>query len=59
MSRILRVKFEMGLFEHPMPPDGQAAAVGSASDRALARKAVAESLVLLKTSTGALPDRWC
>ena len=55
VSRILRVKFELGLFEHPMPPDGQSAAVGSAADRALARTAVAESLVLLKTSSGALP----
>ena len=24
VARILRVKFEMGLFEHPMPPDGTA-----------------------------------
>ena len=55
VRRILRVKFELGLFEHPMPPDGQTAAVGSDADRALARKAVAESLVLLKTSKGALP----
>jgi len=52
--RILRVKVEMGLFEHPMPPDGNGAAVGSDADRALARKAVAPSLVLLKTSPGAL-----
>jgi beta-glucosidase len=55
VGRILRVKFELGLFEHPMPPDGKAAAIGSAADRALARTAVAESLVLLKTSSGALP----
>ena len=55
VHRILRVKFELGLFEHPMPPDGKAAAVGSDADRALARKAVAASLVLLKTSPGALP----
>ena len=55
VRRILRVKFEMGLFEHPMPPDGQAAAVGSAADRTLAREAVARSLVLLKTSPDALP----
>jgi len=55
VRRILRVKFEMGLFEHPMPPDGNAAAVGSDADRALARQAVAASLVLLKASPGALP----
>jgi beta-glucosidase len=55
VRRILRVKFEMGLFEHPMPPPGQTAAVGSADDRAIAREAVAKSQVLLKTSPGVLP----
>ena len=55
--RILRVKFELGLFEHPMPPAGRAGDVGSDADRALARKAVAASLVLLKTSRDALPLR--
>ncbi|HEV8403327.1 MAG TPA: glycoside hydrolase family 3 protein [Candidatus Limnocylindrales bacterium] len=55
VSRILRVKFELGLFEHPMPPDGRVEAVGSAADRALARTAVAESMVLLKTAAGVLP----
>ena len=53
--RILRVKFELGLFEHPMPPAGHAGDVGSDADRALARKAVAASLVLLKTAKGVLP----
>ena len=55
VRRILGVKFEMGLFEHPMPPAGQAAIVGQAADRELAREAVAKSMVLLKTSLGALP----
>ncbi len=55
VRRILRVKFEMGLFEHPMPPAGQSAAVGSADDRAIAREAVAKSQVLLKTAPGVLP----
>jgi beta-glucosidase len=55
VRRILRVKFELGLFEQPMPPEGNIAAVGSAAHRALARSAVAESLVLLKTTPGALP----
>jgi beta-glucosidase len=55
VRRILRVKFEMGLFEHPMPPSGQAATVGSAADRELAREAVSKSAVLLKASPGALP----
>ena len=55
VRRILRVKFEMGLFEHPMPPAGQAAVVGAKTDRDLAREAVGKSLVLLKTAPDALP----
>jgi beta-glucosidase len=53
--RILRVKFELGLFEQTMPPDGNQALVGSEAHRALARQAVAASAVLLKTTPGALP----
>jgi beta-glucosidase len=55
VRRILRVKFEMGLFESPMPALGRAAAVGSAETRALAREAVAGSAVLLVTNPGLLP----
>ncbi len=55
VTRILRVKFEMGLFENPMPPSGQADSVGSAANRAVASKAVSESAVLLKTGPNVLP----
>jgi beta-glucosidase len=55
VSRILRVKFEMGLFENPMPPAGQGDTVGSAADRAVASQAVSESAVVLKTGAGVLP----
>ena len=55
VARILRVKVEMGLFEKPMPAAGRESEVGSAADRAIARTAVAESAVLLKTSPNALP----
>lgn len=55
VSRILRVKFEMGLFEKPMPAAGTESQVGSDANRAIARQAVAESAVLLKTSPNALP----
>ncbi|MEA2632989.1 MAG: beta-glucosidase, partial [Chloroflexota bacterium] len=55
VSRILRVKFEMGLFEKPMPAPGKESEVGSDADRALARTAVAESAVLLETSPNVLP----
>ena len=56
VSRILRVKIEMGLLERPMPAL-QAALVGNGDDRALAREAVGRSLTLLKTSAGLLPLR--
>jgi beta-glucosidase len=55
VTRILRVKFEMGLFEKPMPAAGKESEVGSDADRAIARQAVAESAVLLKTSPNVLP----
>ncbi|MBP1965505.1 glycoside hydrolase family 3 N-terminal domain-containing protein [Paenibacillus aceris] len=48
VTRILRVKFESGVFEHPMTDSSLAGTFGSADHRALARKAVSESLVLLK-----------
>jgi len=55
VTRILRVKFEMGLFENPMPAAGKLVNSGSDADRAIARQAVAESAVLLKTSANILP----
>jgi beta-glucosidase len=55
VTRILRVKLEMGLFENPMPPAGNWGNVGSAADRAVASKAVSESAVLLKTGPNVLP----
>jgi beta-glucosidase len=54
VGRILAVKFEMGLFDAPGAP-GDVAVVGSAAHRALAREAVARSLVLLRNENGALP----
>jgi beta-glucosidase len=56
VARVLRVKFELGLFEHPyVDPDAAAAANGSAEHRALARDAARASLVLLKNDRGVLP----
>ncbi len=54
VRRILTVKFEMGLFEHPFADASARANVGSADNRAVARTAVQESLVLLEND-GALP----
>ncbi|MDR1253962.1 MAG: glycoside hydrolase family 3 C-terminal domain-containing protein [Oscillospiraceae bacterium] len=52
VSRILRVKFEIGLFENPRPGDVPIEAVGCPEHRGLARQAVRESLVLLKNKNG-------
>lgn len=54
VRRILRIKFRMGLFEHPFAPEGLADTVGCPTHRAVAREAVRKSLVLLKND-GLLP----
>lgn len=48
VSRILKVKFEAGLFESVVTDASHLTMVGSASHRELARRAVRESLVVLK-----------
>ncbi|KAF7153407.1 hypothetical protein RHSIM_Rhsim01G0197800 [Rhododendron simsii] len=48
VSRILRVKFTMGLFENPMADLSLAKHLGSQAHRDLAREAVRKSMVLLK-----------
>lgn len=55
VRRILRVKFEMGLFEHPYTDPALTAAIGSAEHRAVARQCVRESLVSLKNVNHTLP----
>jgi beta-glucosidase len=55
VRRILTKKFELGLFEHPYTDRTHLSEVGSPQHRALARKAVAASQVLLKNSGGLLP----
>jgi beta-glucosidase len=53
--RILRVKFQLGLFERPYTDRTLMAAFGSAAHRDVAREAVRKSLVLLKNSNNILP----
>ena len=55
VRRILRVKFALGLFEHPMPDLKYQGMVRSRNHLELARQAVRESLVLLKNENHALP----
>jgi beta-glucosidase len=57
VRRILRVKFQLGLFEHPYASAENAGDVGGAKHRAIAREAVAKSQVLLKNTDGVLPLR--
>ncbi|KAG0599955.1 hypothetical protein M758_12G190900 [Ceratodon purpureus] len=56
VTRILRVKFEMGLFEKPYGDKSLKNYIGALSHRSLAREAVRKSLVLLKNGkTGSKP----
>jgi len=56
---VLRVKFQLGLFDHPYVADAEASAklVNSAAHREVALQTARESLVLLKNAGGALPLR--
>ena len=56
VSRVLRAKFELGLFEHPyVNPDSAAYWNGHADHRGLALTAARASMVLLKNARGILP----
>jgi beta-glucosidase len=55
VRRILRVKFELGLFDQPPADEQQLDGVASDEHRELARQAVRQSLVLLTDAAGMLP----
>ena len=55
VRRILRVKFQMGVFDSTATDPKLTEAIGSAEHRAVARECVQESLVLLKNEKHALP----
>jgi beta-glucosidase len=57
VSRILKKKFELGLFEHPFTDRTDIGKIGSPAHRAVARRAVAKSQVLLKNKRHVLPLR--
>jgi beta-glucosidase len=54
VSRILRMKYELGLFENPLPRNDRFNRVGSPENRAKALEAARESIVLMKNEK-ALP----
>ena len=56
VERVLRMKFEMGLFENPyVDPDRAGHETGSQKHRALALQVARESIILLKNEKGILP----
>jgi beta-glucosidase len=56
VARVLRIKFELGLFEQPyVDVDAAARVNGQATHRALAREAAARSFVLLQNRGNVLP----
>jgi beta-glucosidase len=56
VSRVLRAKFELGLFDHPYVTDADLRVWGdTCGNRALARRAARESIVLLKNQSDILP----
>jgi beta-glucosidase len=55
VSRILKAKFELGLFEHPFTDRSGISEIGDTAHREVARRAVQQSQVLLKNENEALP----
>lgn len=55
VRRILRIKFQMGLFQNPVTNPNLLGAIGSPEHREVARECVRESAVVLKNDRYALP----
>jgi beta-glucosidase len=56
VARVLRAKFELGLFEHPfVDPDSATLAERDHAHRAFAREVASASMVLLRNETSTLP----
>lgn len=55
VTRILRMKFKIGLFENPLPRNDRFNRIGTPENRALALEAAHESIVLMKNDANALP----
>lgn len=57
VRRILRVKYQVGLFKNAVPDDTTSQRVGTAASRAVSLQAARESIVLLKNDANVLPLR--
>ena len=57
VGRILRVKFELGLFDNPYTDPDALPAIGSEAALATAKQAALQSVVMLKNENNALPLR--
>lgn len=55
VRRILRLKFELGLFENPFPRDDRIDRIGSEESTQKALRSAEESIVLLKNENDVLP----
>ena len=55
VARVLRLKFELALFDSPMPDTSLKSKFGSAESRAVSLEAARESITLLKNSNNLLP----
>src|SRR5882762_4372902 len=55
VRRILRVKFELGLFEKPIPDPGLKSRIGLPDSRLASLQAARESMTLLKNTNNLLP----
>jgi beta-glucosidase len=55
VRRILKLKFELGLFENPYPSDDRLYRIGTDAHKQLAYDAAVESIVLLKNEENVLP----
>ncbi|MGM0546288.1 MAG: glycoside hydrolase family 3 N-terminal domain-containing protein [Bacteroidota bacterium] len=55
VRRILKLKFELGLFEHPYPSSKELQKIGGDSHKAKALQSARESMVLLKNEESTLP----
>lgn len=55
VTRILRLKYRLGIFDHPLAIRTMNSTFGSALHRDVARRCVRESMVLLKNDSATLP----